>query len=304
MVSGFIKKTREMVNLEKNKLCSMDRPANLQATYLEIRKEVQEHYSSAWTEVETLCAALPSSIDKQAVWRFGRDKPCYSNIKVFSGQRIASDLKLSTDFDSYQAIAGDDWEIVLKKRGIKWRSNSNFSTSGARVAAYMRSLRRGGLASYVWRLYAIRQLAIALSKNVVIDALVDELSEINGSVSLDATDWAKRFAGEVGLGWGFVTANHLLTDLGLSIKPDLHVRRAAIRMGLMEPLVPKTITCAEIDGLSSKVDEQIVARIKELSLGMTPAASQNPRAILREIDKTLMEWSRERSRRGLMDVPA
>ncbi len=279
---------------------SPDQIAQLQARYLKIREVVQQHAPSAWSEVKDLCSALPGSIDKNAVWRFGRDKPCYSNIKVNIGKRIASDLKLSDDFETYEAIASQSWEITMKREGVKWRSNSNFVITGTQVAEYLNTLQRGGLASYVWRLYAIRKLAIALKNNAGVSALVDQLGSSSQNICLDTTIWAKKFAREVGMGWGYVTANHLLTDLGLSIKPDLHVRRAAVRMGLLTPKVPSSLSSAEIDKLGSKIDEQIVARLIVISRGITPAASREPAAILRELDKTLMEWSYK----NLMDTPA
>ena len=37
---------------------------------------------------------------------------------------------------------------------------------------------------------------------------------------------------ELGSGWGHVTVLHLMTDLGIAVKPDLHLVRATRAIGL------------------------------------------------------------------------
>lgn len=266
----------------------------LEERYLIICKELQELAPSAWQEVIDLCSILPSKINLKTVWQHGFTKPCYSNIKVKMGDRIASDLKNHGDFSSFEIIASEEWAIDLLHHGIDWRKNSNFRISGNLAQAYLKSLQRGGIASYIWRLYAVRQLAIALNNNNKIACLVEEWEtngrNCNGS---QLTKWAKTFAHEVGMGWGYITTNHLLTDLGISIKPDLHVRRTAVRMGLLSPNISSELPTDKIDGLRNNVDEEIVIRLKELSNNITGTANPNINPPLREMDKTLMEWSRQ-----------
>ena len=262
--------------------------------YAGIRHQVRSQAASAWEEVIVLCSKIPHEISLQSFWEQGEDKPCYSNIKVDMGHRIAADLAKSNDFGSYQEIASDKWAIEMLRPGISWKSNSNFRITGDSVREFLGRLDPGGLSSYRWRLYAIRQLALTLTNNPDLVQLVSELGEKGDECDgAQLIVWAKRISNMVGMGWGYVTANHLLTDLGLSIKPDLHVRRAAVRMGLLAPQISEYMTNDEIDALSGAVDQQIVLRLKYLSKDVVPIATLNKRATLREMDKTLMEWSRQ-----------
>ena len=132
--------------------------------YEMVRDEVRHRCPLVWDEVVSLCRAVPDEINALTVWTTGRDKPCWSNIRVQVGKRIAEDLTRSTDFDRPSTIAGDEWLVVMRdeQASPRWRRNDNFELRGRSAVAFMGKLQRGGLASYVWRLYAIRNFAIFL----------------------------------------------------------------------------------------------------------------------------------------------
>jgi hypothetical protein len=262
-----------------------------------VRNEVRTKLPAMWNMVIKLCAEVPDQIDIADVWQFGRDKPCWSNIKVSIGEKIAADILRSEDFNSYQSIASDAWAILLLKRGSGWKKNENFELRGESVQNFIRGLTGVGLSSYIWKLYAIRNLAISLTRSDDVRGMVKDLSQRGRLESVELKDWTKKFAKSVGMGWGIVTVYHMLTDLGLTPKPDLHLKRSAIRMGLLSPQIPSNYP----EELFNNVDEHdIVLAVMKLSELTSPTAyPENPRSTLREVDKVLMEWSRQELCRAL-----
>lgn len=267
-----------------------------------LREEVQARSQTQWMEAVELCRAVPTEIDVAVVWKHGRDKPCWSNIKVEIGRRIASDLTRSQDFESHELIASDAWDIKMHERSWRWKSNSNFEVRGASARRFLEGLQRGGLASFLWRLYAIRQLALSLCREDGTLGMVNALAAAGYRLpASDVHPWAKKFSKLAGMGWGATTADHMLTDLGLSVKPDIHLRRSAVRMGLFAPDVPSDLTDEEIEQIATVLDPRIVRAIVDLSAHVPPTAYSTARSALREMDKVLMEWSRQNLLRPLPD---
>lgn len=257
-----------------------------------IRSEVQGRAPDQWLAAADLSRRLPPRLSVNSFWEFGRDKPCWSNITVSIGSRIAADLALSEDFASPQVISQHPWEIRMIERGSKWKANTNFELIGESARNFVRRLARGGLASYVWRLYAIRQYAQSLTRQEGVLPLVQALVEEPESLApQEIFAWTKRFALLAGTGWGATTVNHMLTDLGLSVKPDIHLRRSVIRMGLLD--IPSNLPDAEIVRQAGRIDPAAVEAIIRLSRHIAPSAHPQAWTSLREIDKVLMEWSRQ-----------
>lgn len=260
--------------------------------YYEVMNEIRERAPTAWLEVIELCKGVPKSIDVDLFWKHGRDKPCWSNIKVKLGARIASDLNLSKDFDDFNRIASDDWHIVMRDEGPRWRVNKNFEVVGATTREYLSSLSDGGLKSYKWKLYAIRQYALSLCNEDGVLPMVRSVVEDPKTLTSDNIyKWTQRFAKKAGRGWGAITVNHLLADLGLSVKPDRHVRRSAVRMGLLKG-VPSDLPDEEIDRRAGTLDPLVVPAVIELAMKVTPTALTSSTSAIREVDKVLMEWNR------------
>ncbi len=263
-----------------------------------VRAMVKELSPSTWAELEVLCANIPGLIGKSEIWQMGKDKPCWSNIKVASGERIVADLSRSPDFQSSARIASADWEML--RNPALGRSSAAFTLSGLAIRSFIQGLEPGGLKSYVWRLYAIRELAkgLELGGNQKFAKLVDELLEKQSFTGSEIKRWTKAFAKEVGYGWGYITVNHMLTDLGISIKPDVWVRRSTVRLGLIDGVSP-VATFEEIDALPESVDFQIidlvldaVANIEPLVAVQTQDKNLKKRLALREIDLCLMRWGK------------
>jgi len=266
------------------------------AKYLAVRDQLKYEKPDEWLQVIELCKKVPMMIDRQALWMSGRDKPCWSNITVAGGARIAQDLGMSPDFSSFEKIASDSWKIVKTGKG---RGNSNFEFIGEAAKRFLESLNRGGLSSYQWKLFSIRELALALNdKDGKIEGLVHTLVSKNILSLEEIEPWTKAFAKCAGFGWGYITANHMVADLGVSIKPDIHVRRSGVRLGMVADASP-FLTDKQIDALPDKVDFEIVRTAIQLPKFIEPIALEGAtmefknKVALREMDKVLMEWSRQ-----------
>lgn len=261
--------------------------------YYVVRDELIAHEPAAWGEVVRLCALVPAQVSVDTFWQFGKDKPCWSNITVAIGGRIAADLTLSPDFASHHVVAGPAWEIHMIEAGPSWKKRTNFQAVGVAASQFLTSLAPGGLQSYPWRLFAIRQFAQSLTGGDALQ-MVQELIDNHfdfGTSGIYA--WSSRFAQHAGRGWGATTVQHMLTDLGLGVKPDLHLRRSAVRMGLLGPEVPSNLPDAEIDARATALDPLVVRAIIAMAPHVQPTAIPGAASALREIDKVLMEWSRQ-----------
>ncbi|OYU75103.1 MAG: hypothetical protein CFE32_15545 [Alphaproteobacteria bacterium PA3] len=88
----------------------------------------------------------------------------------------------------------------------------------------------------------------------------------------------------LGRGWGHITVMHMLTDFGLSVKPDIHLVRAARQLGLVEGLRP----------VSSPNEPEALAIVTAI-VRVVQAVYGNEASFakLRYTDKMLMEASRK-----------
>lgn len=260
--------------------------------YGRMRDELRERHPAAWAEVVRLSRGVSAVVDKQAVWSCGRDKPCFSNIRVAVGERLARDLERCSAFESFERIAAPAWTVHFKgDRSPAWRRNTNFEVLGSEVVSFVASSDKGLLSSYLWRLFAIRGLASALVHDDNMASLVAMLGKwaANGDIHFDRLQrWTRQFKDAVGRGWGVVTAYHLLTDLGLTVKPDLHLCRAAIHMGMLPGA-----SAEEARQPSEKLQHEAVRKVIELARQVKPTAWPESSFSLREVDKVLMEWSRQ-----------
>jgi hypothetical protein len=261
--------------------------------YTLVREEIRSRFPLVWDKVVELSRDVPNTIDSSVFWTHGRDKPCWSNITVAVGSRIAEDLHRSPAFQAHETIASEAWDLVMLERGPRWKANSNFEVRGPAAQEFVNGLTRGGLSSYLWRLYAIRGLATSLCRDDGVRQMVDGLVQDGGRLVADDVEaWSIEFARRAGMGWGYTTVNHMLTDLGQAAKNDLHLRRTVIRMGMF-PGIQSDLADEEIKKLAPKIDHEIVRIVIRLSEHIAPTSYPAARSSLREMDKVLMEWSRQ-----------
>lgn len=265
--------------------------------YEMIRDEVRIGFPQMWNDVIQLCEAVPDQVESQHVWQMGRDKPCWSNITVGIGEKISADMRHSEDFNSFEVLASDDWEITMLNRGTRWRANKNFELRGQAVRNFVSGLTGVGISSYLWKLYAIRNLAIALQREPQIQLMVNNLHQQGRIPSNELKQWTIKFCKRVGMGWGVVTVYHMLADLGISAKPDMWLNLSAVRMGL---LAPKFSSDYPEERMNKVNVHEVVGVVLELAELITPlACPRKPHSVVREVDKVLMEWGRQRLVRPL-----
>jgi hypothetical protein len=273
--------------------------------YEAVRDAVKMLAPDQWWVVTSLCQQVPQDLSPELFWVHGRDKPCYSFISVPTGDRIAADLQISADFELSANIASSVWAIRMIARGRKWKASRNFAIEGPSAIGFWAQLQQGGLRSYPWRMFAIREFAKSLQAENGTIGLVRQAvtaGEVPVGPPTDPGElrakrfdaWVRRFADRAGQGWGTTTVNHMLTDLGRSVKPDRHLRRSLVRMGLLANLAPPELPIDAIDAMARTLDGPAVHVARELAAHIEPlAVPGNPRTSMREIDKVLMEWSRQ-----------
>jgi len=238
---------------------------NIYKKFRLIEELLKTEFSDSWKEVHHLVSLIPENLSKESFWQFGKDKPCWSNIKVNIGRRIANDLEKHSDFKQYELICDSGWDIHMKTAGSGWKINSNFEAKGETVSEFLHHLEKGGLKSYLWKLFAIREFAIAMQHSQKLNDMIDKIV-LNPTllISENVYGWSRQFAMLAGRGWGAITVNHLLTDLGLAVKPDVHLKRSTVRLGLIKG-VPSNLPIKEIDNLGTKYDAAAVASALKLS---------------------------------------
>jgi len=260
-----------------------------------IRAELVSHNPNFNQEIENLRNILPNNITKESIWSSGRDKPCFSNIKLKSGEAMALKLRECNSFRNYNDIATDDWEIKRKKNGKK--KKDDYELVGKQVIKFCQS--EGGFNSYRWKLFCIREFAKLLNQdNCLINQLIEKGSNALSQNKLLDIDfikkWVKNFNSQKSrpYGWGPVTSYHMLTDLGLAVKPDIHLVRSICRLGLLEGSASDLPS--EDLKLTKNAEEKAVEVAIKLTIFIAKSKNNNVqmRPLLREVDKVLMEWSR------------
>lgn len=270
-------------------------PQTAAARYAIIRDELRQQAPASWAEVVKLAQAVPIQITPDSFWQFGRDKPCWSNIHEVTGGRLAADLEASPDFDHPEKIASPDWEIRMRSTGHTWKKNGNFELVGPAVRAFVSGLpTKSSLRNYLWRLFAIREFAKSLTTKPALIDMINVLINSRFDFGPDGIyKWACRFAQLAGRGWGPTTVMHMLTDLGFAIKPDVHVRYSAVRIGLLTPEYATDFSEDYIKNNKETLDPLVVRAIMVMAPHVDPVADPQAAFALREIDKVMMEWSKQ-----------
>ncbi|SFS85093.1 hypothetical protein [Brevundimonas viscosa] len=211
----------------------------------------------------------PATASVEEVWRALWDKPLYAYTRVEVAERGIAALEPWMP-GAWEHIGRDPAVLLIS---YERRSGKDVYSGEGHLLAKARTNPLIGL----HRLYRIQSGAAVLR------------------------DWARRYGetparhlageplrilvpqlkSELGRGWGHITVLHLLTDLGIAVKPDLHLARAVRELGLCDPKVGR------VPSLSQAI------RINEAVAALAGAFGEGPQA-LRYTDKVLMEASRQR----------
>lgn len=228
-------------------------------------------YPQVRQHADALAGAVvdPREADAEQIWSVLWDKPLYANARVATADRWVAALRDDMT-GAWRRWGADSRLFRIERVGPGIRRNA-FSVEGAeardlvsrRRVALHRLRRIQGAAG------ALRARA-AMSPRPFADLAAADLEEI-----------VPRLAAELGEGWGPITILHALTDMGLAVKPDLHLVRAVVALGLCAP--PANGRAPSLSE-ALEINRAVHALLSQLDGTVSPAG-------LRRLDKLLMELS-------------
>lgn len=237
----------------------------------------------ALAEAQRLSEEMSNALiaDVEECWRQIWNKPLYANTKVAIGERYEE--KLSSIMPGAWRFIGLDRERFLITHQGKGSSAENFAESGS-IIQQIRNV--SGVAAK--RLFAIQGGAAFLRELVAENGesaplspyAADDLDKMLEKLQNIISDFRPR----LGRGWGHITVMHMLTDFGLSVKPDIHLVKTVRRLGIVEGLRDATLP-------NEREAIAIVTAIAHLVQAVY--GDEASFAKLRYTDKMLMDASRE-----------
>ena len=190
-------------------------------------------------ELAALIGALPKeSITLDIVWDAFWNKPLFSNIKVSTGQKLCRGLSVKPL--DYHRVGDGSYSIVPSGLRCVWRSKAYWLPVGTKMKAYLKGENYDDIACKVTeaRIAGIISFAELLNNaehDVRIKYCFNSLT--SRDMFIGSSGWQHAVTSITDLlcpGWSTTTILHGLTDMGLSIKPDIHFARAAIWSGFIE----------------------------------------------------------------------
>lgn len=209
-----------------------------------------------------------SGSDADMVWSVLWDKPLFANTRVPVAERWCAELNPQM-VGAWRLLGKSDHFMVTKTgRGIQ---RSSFAITGQAAEAITQS----GIALH--RLYAIQGAARATRQRAASsDKPFEDLPK------LELLEAVKLLREEFGAGWGPITILHFLTDLGLAVKPDLHLMRT------MQHFSGSLTRNSRSSSFSEAIAVNRAVQILGAELGLEASPTNT-----RYLDKVLMEISRQ-----------
>lgn len=162
----------------------------------------------------------PTSSDPDAFWPIMWQKPIYANNRISTANRQIEQL---TDImpGRWQSMGESGSEFVVTRKASGSRVTS-FDVSGV-FALKLRS---------TFRVAPHRLFAIQSAAGVLRDRVRSRRNNLFGDLeTMSIEDMVVQLRSELRDYWGPITTLHLLTDMGLACKPDLHVVNSVSRLG-------------------------------------------------------------------------
>lgn len=241
--------------------------------YKDLSVELFEKKPELNAEIATLIGEVkdPLSNDADDIWPTLWTKPLFANTRVQTANQWIDRLEKLNSMPKSWFIWGQSKQSFLIERTGKGISRSSFQIHGLLAE---KTAEKSKIALH--RLFAIQGGAMALrSRNEAREFPFSDLA----NDSLDNN--IRKLKNEFGFGWGHVTILHFLTDLGLAVKPDLHLVNTLIALGY-SGRNDKVPNVKEALKMNAFVRDLLV----EDEFQFTPAG-------LRKMDKILMEISRQ-----------
>lgn len=241
-----------------------------QERFVILHRLLVERHPHSIAEAEALAASTVdvSSADADAIWRVLWDKPLFANARVDVAKRWTASLEPDMH-GAWRTWGADTFMIRQVRPGIR---RDSFEIKGD-VALDL--VARHSIALH--RLYRIQGAAIALRARA--RASQCPLSDI---ADRSLADTLLTLQAEFGPGWGPITLLHALTDMGLAVKPDIHLVRTVRALGLARGISKRNVPAYRE---TLRINELVRQFLTDTGGTMT---SHN----LRYLDKVLMDVSR------------
>jgi hypothetical protein len=246
--------------------------------FLTLHDRLAKLHPDAIAEAKTLAASTvdPRDATPDVIWRVLWDKPLFANARVEVAKRWVAEIEPEMA-GAWQVLGKDPavFNIRQVRPGVKRDSFEVQGDFGREFVARHRVA--------LHRLYRIQGAAAAVRHRAARNTY--PFADLVGRTLSDVITMLQN---EFGSGWGVITVLHALTDMGLAVKPDLHLVKTMRSLKLIEGLADRKVP-----------DFRDALRINQAVRKLLAAIGRSDEpSDLRYIDKVLMDLS-HRNLRGL-----
>lgn len=209
----------------------------------------------------------PNTASRTEIWTRLWDKPLYANAKVSAAGKWVEQLRPFME-DALLEWGADGGAICIERIGAGV-AKSSFKLSGHASETLLADT---SVARH--RLFRIQGAATGLRT-------FPEEAPFKRYASLPLEEAVNELREAFGEGWGAITVLHALTDVGLAVKPDLHLVRTCRAVGLLDG---KTV--ADVPNLKQSLEvNDLVRSLCKAKFGVVTARN------IRYLDLLLMQIS-------------
>ena len=239
--------------------------------FLKLHDRLAYLHPDAITEAKALAAATvdPQTATADEVWRVIWDKPLFANARVDVAKRWVANIE--EDMNGAWNFLGKEPTVFRIRQVRPGMQRECFEVQGAFGLDFVA---RTSVALH--RIYRIQGAATALRHRVMRNAF--PFADIVGRPLADVIPILQN---EFGSGWGVITILHALTDMGLAVKPDLHLVNSMRLLKLCTDISDRKVPDFK-DAI--RINEAVRLLLAALGRADTPSE-------LRYIDKVLMDLS-------------
>ena len=239
--------------------------------FLKLHDRLADLHPDAIAEAKALAATTvnPQTATADIIWRTIWDKPLFANARVDVAKRWVANIE--EDMKGAWTVLGADPTVFRIRQVRPGMQRECFEVQGVLGLDFVA---RHSVALH--RMYRIQGAATALRHRAMRNTY--PFADIVGRPLADIIPILQN---EFGSGWGVITILHALTDMGLAVKPDLHLVNSMRLLKLCTGISDRKVPDFK-DAL--RINEAV--RLLLAALGHSDTPSE-----LRYIDKVLMDLS-------------
>tara|TARA_R100000365_G_C2748604_1_gene80687 strand:+ start:11310 stop:12089 length:780 start_codon:yes stop_codon:yes gene_type:complete len=216
----------------------------------------------------------PLNADADQCWQVAWPIPLFAHTTVGNGMGMVERLRPHME-QGWRTWGERSGPITVKHLGGS-NEAANFTVAGK----YAEVIRNCRIAPH--RLLAIQGAAKGIRQLVKYDEASPPFAAV---AKKPLNELVPELVEIFGRGWGHISVLHFLTDLGLAVKPDLHLVKTVQSLGLLNDLEPERVPSL---AQALAINEEVRRLAAQLNGGQ-----YTPRQ-LRRLDALLMEVSRQR----------